>query len=104
MPALNFPGVTVSGWVACVCGSLAALIAESVCTPLDVVRTRIMCLEKAEGIKATNPFAMLRNILANEGIGSLLKGRRLYYSFFSKNIVVFFYVFVEAQIKFQCCH
>lgn len=43
-----FQGISVSGLAACVCGSLAALISETVCTPLDVVRTRIMCVDGEE--------------------------------------------------------
>ena len=37
-------GATVNGFAAIVCGSLGALVAETVATPLDVARTRIMCL------------------------------------------------------------
>ena len=68
---------------ACVCGSLAALISETVCTPLDVVRTRVMCVDDEENISiqntignknSKNPFLMLRNILESEGLGSLFKG------------------------------
>eukprot|EP01041_Mallomonas_annulata_P011794 gene11794-24710_t len=30
---------------ALICGALASLVAETICTPLDVVRTRIMCVD-----------------------------------------------------------
>ena len=87
-------GVAVSGFTACVCGSLAALVAETVCTPLDVVRTRIMCIEKEKKIQDEgkrsaasstknnsenenrNPFVMYRKIVTNEGVASLYKGSR----------------------------
>ena len=41
-------GATVNGFAAIVCGSLGALVAETVATPLDVARTRIMCLTGEE--------------------------------------------------------
>jgi solute carrier family 25 (mitochondrial S-adenosylmethionine transporter), member 26 len=39
-------GQSVDGFAAIICGSLGALVAETLCTPLDVARTRIMCMSK----------------------------------------------------------
>ena len=42
------------------CGSLAALISETVCTPLDVVRTRVMCVDDEKNISMQNTNGNLR--------------------------------------------
>lgn len=42
-------GQMVDGLTAIVCGGLGALVAETAATPLDVARTRIMCLSDGEG-------------------------------------------------------
>lgn len=38
-------GVPMSGGAALISGSLASLVAETLCTPIDVIRTKVMCID-----------------------------------------------------------
>ena len=120
--SLSLSGTAVSGVTACVCGSLAALVAETVCTPLDVVRTRIMVLGRNENKleddkKSTentintrtndekSPLIMFNKIIKEEGIASLYKGayvRVLYYLWLASCILFeFFLIQSEVDLFFH---
>ena len=121
-PSLSFflSGTAVSGVTACVCGSLAALVAETVCTPLDVVRTRIMVLGRNENklendkkstatektITHTNndksPLIMFNKIIKEEGIAPLYKGAyvRVHYYLCLGPCILFFFFFIQSEVHF----
>ena len=119
--SLSLSGTAVSGVTACVCGSLAALVAETVCTPLDVVRTRIMVLGRNENKleddkKSTentintrtndekSPLIMFNKIIKEEGIASLYKGANVrvrYYLCLGSCILFYFFYSIGRSLSFS---
>lgn len=68
-------GAVISAQIAITCGALAALVAETICTPLDVARNRIMAIDDASRqakvsiLSSEFPFLHLTRFCEEESSG-----------------------------------
>ena len=52
----------------------AGFVATTVCSPVDVIKTRVMSARKQEGHKGAGVIEVLRHALKTEGVGWMWRG------------------------------
>ncbi|KAI8069689.1 mitochondrial carrier domain-containing protein [Gongronella butleri] len=76
---------------------LAGLVATTVCSPLDVVKTRIM---NAHGHDGKRPIQIMMHMIRTEGVGSLFRGWLPAFIRLGPHTIVTFLVLEELKTRY----